>query len=204
MSQIDPQTVNVIVRFEAAVAAGNDEVAEQLVADLPERSAPSLRAMIHSQDLDRCWWGIRGLAAVGGADAVAAVVEALHHESPAIRAVAAMALGALHPRATDAVNQHLARLAALLADDDGMVRQAAADGLARCGDDAVDVLAQTLESEHEGVRVRAASALHHIGTMKTALPLYHRLDDPNPLVRHYAHETLTSLGLLANVLVTRG
>ena len=42
-----------------------------------------------------------------------------------------------------------------------------------------------------------------IGSLKTAAPLYHHLEDLNPLVRHYAFETLDKLGLLTNVLLKK-
>ncbi|MFZ1757110.1 MAG: HEAT repeat domain-containing protein, partial [Caldilineaceae bacterium] len=115
----------------------------------------------------------------------------------------ALALAALHQRQPDSVDPLLSGLADLLADDDGLVRQAAADSLAQCGDAAVDVLASALNSPHEGVRVRAASALHRIGTMAAAPPLYYHLEDASPLVRHHAFETLDKLGLLTNVLLKK-
>ncbi len=84
-----------------------------------------------------------------------------------------------------------------------LVRQAAVNGLALCGEEAVDTLAAQLQGGNEGIRVRAAAALHRIGTLKAAIPLYHHLEDPNPLVRHHAFETLDALGLLTNVLLSR-
>ena len=116
---------------------------------------------------------------------------------------AALALAGLQQRHPAAVRPLLPRLADLLADDDGLVRQSAADALSQCGDAAVDALAGALNSEHEGVRVRAAAALHRIGTLASAPALYHHLEDSNPLVRHYAYETLDRLGLLTNLLFTR-
>lgn len=192
-----------VERFEAAAAGGDDEKAETLVGLLSPADIPVLRRMVESGDADLVWWGIRGLAQVGDEDVISLVVEGLQHVEPAIRAAAAMALGQIHSRCSQAVTFHLPHLALLLTDDNGLVRQSAADALARCGDDAVDVLVEALESEHGGVRVRAAAALHRIGSMKTALPLYHHLDDVNPLVRHYAYETLTALGLLETMIVTR-
>ena len=70
----------------------------------------------------------------------------------------------------------------MLTDSDGLVRQTAADALARCGDDAVDVEA-VLDTLHDGARARAAYALRKIGTKKAAGLLYPLLDDPNHLVR---------------------
>lgn len=192
-----------VERFEAAAAAAEDAHAEDLLDLLRAEDAPVLRQMVESDDLNRRWWGIRALAQTDNGELVPLLVEQLPHPEAEIRAAAAMALGEIHSRAADAVNAHLSALAPLLMDDDALVRQSAADALARCGDDAVDLLAALLNSDAEGARVRAAAALHRIGSMKAAPPLYHHLDDPNPLVRHYAYETLDKLGLLENILLKR-
>lgn len=190
-------------RFETAVMAGTEQEAESLVERLGDGDLPLLHRLAQSADADHCWWGVRGLASAGDATSVPLLVAHLDHADALVRAAAVMALGELHRRAPQPVNAHLGQMAALLADDDGLVRQAAVDGLAACGDDAVDMLAEMLESKHDGVRVRAAAALHRIGTRKTALPLYHHLEDPNPLVRHHAYEALSELGLLTNILLAR-
>ena len=189
-------------RFRAAVAAGDDERAESLVSLLTSADSAHLLALIESGG-DNRWWGLRGLAAVGDERAIPAVVPFLADDDPALRSVAALALAELHRRYPEMTVPFLPALAERLADDDGLVRQTAADSLAQCGDAAVDALADALNSSHEGVRVRAATALHRIGTMKTAVPLYHHLEDANPLVRHYAFETLDKLGLLTNVLLKK-
>lgn len=191
-----------VERFEAA-AAEDDARAEDLIDLLTPADGPILRQMIESNDLNRRWWGIRALAQVGGEDLVALVADQLQAQAPEIRAVAAMALGQIHGRAPGAVVSHLPQLVLLLEDNDALVCQAAADGLAHCGDDAVDLLSAALEGDREGLRVRAAAALHRIGSMKAAPPLYRHLDDPNTLVRHHAYETLDKLGLLENVLLKR-
>lgn len=190
-------------RFTAAVAGGDDERAEALVALLQPTDEAALLEMARLGEGDQRWWALRALARCGSAEALPTLVAGLHDDDAEIRSVAVMALGALHARTAQAVQPALGQMATLLGDDEALVRQAAADGLARCGDDAVNTLAQALESEQAGVRVRAAHALHRIGTMAVAFPLYQHLNDPNPLVRHYAHETLDDLGLLANVLLTR-
>jgi HEAT repeat protein len=191
-----------VERFEAASAA-DDVRAEDLIDLLTPADAPILRQMIESNDPNRRWWGIRALAQVGGEELVPLVADHLHDQAPEIRAVTALAMGHIHRHTPAAVNPHLPQLALLLEDDDALVRQSAADGLARCGDDAVDLLAAALESDHEGLRVRAAAALHRIGSMKAAPPLYRHLEDPNPLVRHHAYEMLDKLGLLENILLKR-
>lgn len=156
-----------------------------------------------AQDGDKRWWGVRGLAQVGDAQAIPVVVAGLADDDAGVRAVAALALASLFQRHPAEVRPCLPGLSDLLADDDGLVRQSAADSLAQCGDGAVEVLAVALNSPREGVRVRAAAALHRIGTLAAAVLLYPHLEDPSPLVRHYAFETLDKLGLLTNVLLKR-
>ncbi|HRJ40652.1 MAG: HEAT repeat domain-containing protein [Caldilineaceae bacterium] len=189
-------------RFYAAVASGDDEQAEALIPLLSPSDEPRLLGIVLRGGESR-WWGVRGLAAVGRSAAISAVVACLQDPDAAVRAGAALALGQLFSRQPEETAPFLPFLAPLLADDDGLVRQTAGDSLAQCGDAAVDTLADALNSPHEGVRVRAAAALHRIGSMATAAPLYHHLEDPNPLVRHYAFETLDKLGLLTNVLLMR-
>lgn len=189
-------------RFLAAIASGDDERAEKLVHLLHGSDEPELLRLAESTDPEQRWWALRALAQVGSQAAAPILADALQDPDPAVRSVAVMALGTLFSRGADTKGPILPRMAALLSDDEGLVRQVAAEGLARCGDDAVPVLAEALSSPHDGIRVRAAYALHRIGTMATALPLYHHLNDPSPLVRHYAYETLDRLGLLTNVLLS--
>jgi HEAT repeat protein len=197
------QGIRHVERFDAAAAAGDDEQAEALVDLLATDDLPALRHMLASGNADRCWWAIRGLAQVGDADSVPLVVAQLRHADPPVRAAAAMALGEIYLRLAQAVRPYLAQLAQLLADRDALVSQTASDTLARCGEDAIDVLAEALRSDSDHVRVRAAAALHRVGTKKAAIPLYHHLEDPNPLVRHHAYEALNDLGLLNNLLLSR-
>jgi HEAT repeat protein len=95
----------------------------------------------------------------------------------------------------------LARLAVQLADDDGAVRQAAADALAQCGDDALPALASILQTPHEGARTRAAYALRKIASRQAAPILFRLLNDANYMVHTYAYEALDEMGLLENLLV---
>lgn len=185
-------------RFAAAVTARKDESAEALVPLLTEADAAHLRAWLEASG-DRRWWAVRALAEVGTATDVETIAGLLPAKDPALRSVALLALGRLHSRHPQAVVQQFPQIVNCLSDRDGLVRQTASDVLAQCGDDAVDALADALESDQDAIRVRAAAALHRIATPKTALPLYKHLDDPNPLVRHHAHEALDEMGYLSNV-----
>ena len=189
--------------FLAAVATGDDEATEHLALQLTPDAEPALLALLMAPDADQRWWGVRALARCGGMAAIPGVAAQLADADPGLRAAALLALAHLHQRQPDAVTPYLDQVADCLKDDDGMVRQVAADALAQCGDDAVPALARILfQQPHEGARTRAAGALRKIATMKAAGVLYALLNDPNHLVRAYAYEGLDDMGLLETVLVT--
>jgi HEAT repeat protein len=146
---------------------------------------------------------VRALALVGAADAVPALAACLEDADPGVRAAALRWAWGMSTRARRRRwPRSSTRVAARLADDNGLVRQAAGDGLALCGDDAVPALAALLrQSQHPGARTRAAAALRKIATMRAAAVLYPLLNDANHLVRMYAYEGLDEMGLLENVLV---
>ncbi len=113
-----------------------------------------------------------------------------------------MSVSYLNQRQPQAMQPLLPQVARLLADDDGFVRQAAADSLAQCGDAAVPALATVIfQCKHEGARTRAAGALRKIASMKAAGVLFRCLNDHNHLVHTYAYEALDEMGLLENVLL---
>lgn len=187
----------------AAIAAGDDAVAEQQALLLTADDEPALLALAAAPDADERWWGVRALAVCGGEASVPVVAGALHDRDPGVRAAAALAAHYIYLRCPVQAEPLLAPVAGLLADDDGMVRQVAADALAQSGDAAVPALGEILRtSQHEGARTRAAAALRKIATLKAAAILYPLLNDPNPLVRMYAYEGLDEMGLLENILLT--
>lgn len=191
-----------LAAFCAAIDAGDDELTESLALQLSPDDEPTLQTLLAAPDADQRWWGVRALAAWGGAAAIPAVAARLGDADVAVRAAAALALAHLYQRHPDAAAPYLDQAARCLGDEDGMVRQVAADALAQCGDDAVPALARVLfQQSHEGARTRAAGALRKIATLKAAGVLYALLNDPNHLVRTYAYEGLEDMGLLETVLV---
>lgn len=189
----------------AAIARQDDEEAERLAQLLAPADEPALLELLESTNEDERWWAVRGLAVAGSERCIPQLGQSLHDKAAAVRAAGAMALSQLHARYPTDVVAYLAAVANLLADDEGYVRQAAADGLAQCGDDAVQALGHVLRtSDHQGARTRAAGALRKIATMKAAAILYALLNDDNHLVRAYAYEGLDEMGLLENVLVIPG
>lgn len=186
----------------AALARQDDDEAERLSAELMPADEAALIQLASARDEDGRWWAVRGLALVGGATCVPQLATRLHDEQASVRAAAALALAHLHDRLPAAVTAYLDGVAELLADEQGYVRQAAADSLALCGDDGVPALGAVLRhSTHQGARTRAAGALRKIASMKSAAILYALLNDDNHLVRSYAYEGLDEMGLLENILV---
>ena len=187
----------------AAVARQDDDEAERLAQLLTAADEPALLALLVSTNEDERWWAVRGLALVGSKISIAPLAQRLRDEAAAVRAAAALALAQLHAALSRKMLPHSSMPSrSLLADDEGYVRQTAADCLAQCGDDAVPALGSVLRaSTHQGARTRAAGALRKMATMKAAAILYALLNDENHLVRSYAYEGLDEMGLLENVLV---
>lgn len=187
-----------------AIAEEDDEAAEAAVIDLSRLDGIACTALLQlssSEDADRRWWAVRGLGALAEADsanrdaAIPTLLNALSDTDDAVRCVAALALGQL--QAISAIPS----LILLFWDASGWVRGAAADALALMGEAAVPALGDALSDERDGVRVRAAYALHKIRSPKSAPWLFPALNDPNPLVHTYVYETLDDLGLLVTILV---
>lgn len=187
-----------------AIAEEDDEAAEAAVIDLSRLDGAACAALLQlssSDDADQRWWATRGLAALAETDganrdiAIPALLCALSDADDAVRCVAALALGQLQAYSA------IPSLILLLSDASGWVRGAAADALALMGEAAVPALGDALGDEREGVRVRAAYALHKIRSPKSARWLFPALNDPNPLVHTYVYETLDDLGLLTTILV---
>jgi HEAT repeat protein len=188
-------------RFLTAILAQNDEQAEALATELQPSDEHLLLDLARSWDCDQRWWAVRALACHGSAEAIPVLVNALGDNDASVRAVAALSLGDLYRACPGAIESTLGQVATLLGDEEGFVRQAAADGLALCGDAAVNLLSALLQVPHGGARARAAYTLRKIATMKAAAVLYTYLNDPNHLVRAYAYEALDEMGLLENLLL---
>lgn len=189
--------------FLSAVKSGDDELAESAVQELYLNGNGSLDRLLDlaaADDDDLRWWAVRALSIAAEENQQRAAVmpvltQALSDDDDSVRCLAALSLGQLHAASA------IPALMVLLADPSGWVRGAAADGLAMMGEAAVPILGSALHDDREGVRVRAAYALHKIRSMASARWLFPALNDPNPLVHTYVYETLDDLGLLNTVLV---
>lgn len=189
----------------AAIDADDDERAEAAVIELASTNGaalPLLLELSHSQDQDRRWWAVRGLAAMAEQDgnqraaSMPVLMDALNDPDDAVRCVACIALGQLE--ATSAIPA----LVLMLADSSGWVRSAAADALTMIGEPSVPALGEALQDERDGVRVRAAYALRKIQSPKSARWLFPALGDSNHLVHTYAYDALNEMGLLETLLIS--
>lgn len=187
-----------------ATGAGDDDAAEAAVAQLyavAGAALPLLADLSTTGDNDQRWWAVRALAGLAEEDpsqreqAIPLLLAALRDPDDSIRCVAALGLGQAHAHSA------IPALALLLADSSGWVRGAAANALALIGEPAVPALGEALQDPREGVRVRAAYALHRIKSVPSARWLFPALNDPNHIVHTYAYETLEEMGLLTTVLV---
>lgn len=190
-----------VQRLQAAIADQDDELAEKLVHRLAKEDEPALIRMADSSDAEVRWWAVRSLALVGSGQCIDAVAAALDDPNSALRAAGALAIAHLHERAPEATRKRMPALAQMLTDDDGLVRQSAADALAICGDDAVEALAEIIDTLQDGARARAAYSLRKICTERAGELLYPLLDDPNHLVRSYAYDGLDDLGAFQNIVI---
>lgn len=125
-------------------------------------------------------------------DPLPALVRALRGQNPAERVRAAKDLGRLGWLARDA----MPALVAALDDDDGKVREAAANAIGLMGPEALPTLIEMLRHDDKYVRRHAVWALGKLGPLaKSALrDLCTALKDPDPRAASGAAQSLGSLG----------
>jgi HEAT repeat protein len=176
----------------AGLLSGDERQAEAAAARLPSLGAEALirlTSLTSSSDPEARWWATRALSGFADPAAVMAVLTRLSDPDPAVRQCAAIGLR-LRPSTAS-----LPALTKALFDDDALVARLAADALAAAGPDAIPQLLSALHSDSRRGRLEAARALalmrHH-----SAIPaLYAALEDPSPLVQHWAEQGLESLGM---------
>ncbi|MEX1020998.1 MAG: HEAT repeat domain-containing protein [Litorilinea sp.] len=154
-------------------------------------------------DIDRAnrrWWAVRACADWAGPGERAILLEMLRDPAVDIRAGAVFCVAQVVKRhwdgARDFAEQLLSALMAALVDEQGLVRQSAADALAQLGKIALPVLWCAMQQNNQSGRTRAAYALRRMKNLDAAHYLYRLLEDSNPMVNLYAREGLDDLGLL--------
>ncbi len=173
----------------AAIAADDDERAEQAVGQLSPAALPALRTLLSAAERDSRWWATRALAALGTAEAVTLLLTALRDHDADVRACAVVGLAGLHPP------QAIEPLVACLSDPSAYVGRLAADALAQFGQVAATALVTALQQGDAAARAGAARALVTIQPPEAISALCAALDDPSAIVTYYAEEALERMGV---------
>ncbi len=176
----------------AELLSGDERRAEAAATSLPPLGAEALARLLgltSSPDAEARWWATRPLSGFADPAAVMAVLTGLSDPDPAVRQCAAIGLR-LQPAPGS-----LPALAEALFDDDALVARLAADALAASGPDAIPHLQSALHSGSRRARLEAARGLAGLRHPRAIPALYAALDDPSPLVQHWAEQGLESLGM---------
>ncbi len=179
-SLLDELTSGDDVRAEAAIAG---------LASLTEAALTPLLLLLDSPINDHRWWATRALAALDKPDAWEGILKSLEDPDPAIRQCAA--LGCLHRPTPQAVGA----LSIVLNDTDPLAARLAADALAAIGPVAIPALTEAMQSSNPSVRIEATRAMTIIQNPQTIPALFTALEDPSPLVCHWAEAGLERLGI---------
>lgn len=161
------------------------EEAERGIAALredPEGLEALARALGEDPDPDLRAWACRVLVEAPDERGLPRLLRALEDPSPSVRAAAAWALGARRWGNPGAVLHALRRRL----EDLPWVAWVAAEAMARYGEEAVEALGEALRHPHPQVRLLAARALARIASPRGLPALAAALEDPSPLVRHFA------------------
>jgi HEAT repeat protein len=175
-----------------ALTSGDDERAEAVVpqiASLGETAIESLLALLESPSSDHRWWATRTLAVIDHSKAQEGLQRALGDENPEVRQCATLSLR-LNPSPSA-----IPILVNALHDTDRLVARFAADALAVIGPAAIQALSLSMASPDPAVRMEAVRALAAIEDPHAIHALFDALDDPSPLVSHWAEEGLERLGV---------
>lgn len=148
-----------------------------------------LKAAINQGDADARWWAVRALAGIPGAEAANALLAALDDTDEDVVVCAILGLGerkeekAIDPLVTllDTANEYSARHIG--------------DALSKIGEPAVPGLLAALKNDRVIPRVQAARSLVRIESRQAIPALIQALDDPEPVVEHYAWEALQRMGV---------
>jgi HEAT repeat protein len=176
---------------------GGDEArAEQAVSSLAalgEEAVPALLDLTRSSDADHRWWGLRVLAQLSSPSGTSRpagwLIPFLNDPSPEVRQCAALGLAA---RPDENAIQPLIRA---LNDEDGMVRNLAANALARIGGAAVPSLIEVVKSAPQTARIQALRALAEIRDHRAIPVMMQVMGEDSALLQHWAKEGLERLGL---------
>ena len=168
---------------------GDCEASAVALGIMGETALPQLKALLVDGTPDARFWAVRALWVMDTPAAIQTMVGVLDDPDEMVRSGAALALGEL--KAEIAVE----RLARLMHEEQGSAGDHAADALSKIGKPAARVLFETLDDTRALVRIRAARALVPIKSHDAIPAIFQALDDDSYLVRHYAQEALSRMGI---------
>jgi HEAT repeat protein len=174
------------------ISSGDDAHAEDALHALAaygEGVLPLLLGQLQSDDADQRWWATAALALIQHPDAQAGLLQSLGDSEGSVRQCAAF--GLRKQPSTKAIPA----LINALGDHDRLLARLAADALNALGELAISPLTEALRAPASTVRSEAARALSRIDDAAVIAPLFAALDDPSPLVVHWAEQGLTRLGV---------
>jgi HEAT repeat protein len=178
------------------LSSGDETRAEEAVsalAALGEEAVPALLDLTRSPDADHRWWGLRVLAQLpspsGTSRTAGWLVPFLNDPSPEVRQCAALGLAA---GPDENAIQPLIRA---LNDEDSMMRNLAANALARIGGAAVPSLIEAVKTAPQTARIQALRALAEIRDHRAIPVMMQVMGEESALLQHWAKEGLERLGL---------
>ncbi len=174
------------------IASGDETHAEgalHALAGYGEGVLPFLLEQLQSNNVDQRWWATAALALIDHPEAKSALIDGLEDVDSSVRQCSAF--GLRHHPNPDAIPQ----LIHALGDHDRLMARLAADALSAMGEEALTPLTEALRAAESTVRSEAARALSMIDDPAVIPPLFAALDDPSPLVVHWAERGLTRLGV---------
>ncbi|TFH36236.1 MAG: HEAT repeat domain-containing protein [Anaerolineales bacterium] len=174
------------------ISSGDDTRAEDALHALAaygEGVLPLLMQQLQSDDGDQRWWATAALALIDHREARLGLLRSLSDRDASVRQCAAFGLRQQpNPEAIPA-------LIAALGDRDRLLARLAADALTALGEQAISPLTEALRAHASTVRSEAARALSMMDDTTVIPPLFAALDDPSPLVAHWAEQGLSRLGV---------
>jgi HEAT repeat protein len=168
---------------------GECEAAAVALGEMRETALPHVTLVLVNGSADNRFWAVRALWAMGTPPAIEALVGALNDPDEMVRSGAALALGELKAEVA------IEKLAWLLREEVGSAGNHAADALSKIGKPGAGVLIDALGAARPWVRIRAARALVPVKSPDAIPALFQALNDDSYVVRHYAQEALTCMGI---------
>lgn len=165
------------------------EGALHALADYGEGVLPLLLDQLQSENVDQRWWATAALALIDHPEAKRALIDSLEDIDVSVRQCSAF--GLRHQPDPQAIPF----LIHALGDHDRLLARLAADALGALGEQAITPLTEALRSPESTVRSEAARALSMMDDVSVIPPLFAALDDPSPLVVHWAEQGLERLGV---------